>query len=135
MRLVIPLPVRVASLITDAPPVFEPQHRLDIELLDRESLGELVDEIICLENQHLLEDVRLDAVIVGYRDYFSLREKLREFGWRGIPEDGTLAIHAVKIFMDPARHSGPPVPVYMTEEHGVAMIGLLRKRTASERPR
>lgn len=79
------------------------------------------------------ENVRVSGVILGARPYLSLREHLRERAtWSTRSEDGCIVFMDMRIFMDPMRDDGEPVPLFVEEE--AVNLFAMRKRPPGAGP-
>ncbi len=87
----------------------------------------LLDYLTKLHNSLLYEDIRLDAVIFGVVDYFSLVELANtRITWSAEKVNGCFAINGVKILLDPMREGGAPVSVF-TESEAIKVMSMRRK--------
>ncbi len=104
----------------------KPPAAMLVELVDPEPVEE---HVFAMMRQCEEENIKLDAIVLNSREYFSFRERMRD-ALRGIgkgrEKDASLVFNGVRILMDPMRDEGEPVPVF-GEEAAIQMYALRRR--------
>jgi len=87
----------------------------------------LLEYLTSLYETLIESDIRLDGVLFGVSDYFTLRDLANtRSGWYcEMGEDG-LTINGVRICLDPMRDDGPPVAMF-EESEAIKVMSMRRK--------
>lgn len=85
--------------------------------VDLRDPGPLLDDLVEVQERLLYENIKLDGMMYGVVDYFTLRDLAEDRMRIRVDNDrGDFTINDVRILLDPAREGGPPVAVFEESE-------------------
>ncbi len=127
MKLWVPpvLPRDMFAMNADA--IVSPCEAIAVELEDP---APIVEHLHALKRQCAEENVQVEGVVLSSRAYFSLQQWLRTRAWYHAPKGvAWMEFDGMRVFMDPLRDDGEPVPLF--EEDEAVKLYAMRKRPAS----
>lgn len=128
MKLWIPPPMRRSFSMAEATTAMPSCDAIAIELEDP---GPIKEYVIALQRQCLEENIQVEGVVLNARAYFSFREHIHAQAWWSAAgsTDGCLVFLDMRIYMDPMRDDGEPVPLFSQDE--AIKLYAMRKRPPS----
>jgi len=129
MKLYIAPPLRMSDWSLEQPATAQRYEAIAVELEDP---APIVEYLHALKQQCALENVEVHGVTLNSRAYFSLREWLQSRAWYKAAEGvETIEFDGMRVFMDPMRDDGEPVPLF-EEREAVRLYGLRRRPPAPD---
>lgn len=122
--------LEIARSFADSTSPPEPPTIYDVELEDPHPLREYLHNISMQMGE---QNLKVWGVVFPARSYFSIVEYVREFSTRcddQLSEPGTLSFDGIRLFMDPMRDTGEPLPLF-DDENAVTIYTMRLKAAKS----